>query len=289
MRFSTLAFFAALSLPTSIWAGNIESLGKAGQVDWIKGVISVKAQGVRKAGSIAIGPERYRALYESVLELRVSDGIKVKDLVQVDSELRSKLLKIVKSAKMANIRYLSDSSIELSLEVRLWGKGGIAEALLSSGIETKIPTWESPEMDRLRALERRIEAIEEFLRSLGYGIKPLEEPTPEYTGLILDLRDTGFRPSIFPRIICEGESLYSLNAVDRDILVEKGMVLYTDSPILERIRDRVGENPLVISVKRLSSDKTDPIIGIDLRTFKGESLQDAIRKCKIVMVIDTNK
>lgn len=289
MRLSTLAFFMVLSLPTSIWAGSVESLGKAGQVDWIKGVVSVKAQGVRKAGAIAIGPERYKALYESVLELRVSDGIRVKDLVQVDSELRSKLLKIVRSAKMVNIRYLSDSSIELSLEVRLWGKGGIAEALLSSGIETRIPTWESPEMDRLRALERRIEAIEELLRSLGYRIKPMEEPTPEYTGVILDLRDTGFRPSIFPRIICEGESLYSLNAVNWDILVEKGMVLYTDSLILERIRDRVGENPLIISVRRLSPDKTDPIIGTGLRVFKGESLQDAIRRCRIAMIIDTNK
>jgi hypothetical protein len=285
MRWSLALLMTFLS-PVSVLAGGIEPIGKVGQVDWINGVVSIKAGGVRRAGSIVVGSERYRALYEVLLDLRVSDGMKVRDLVQVDPKLRSKILKIVRSAKMRGIRYLSDSTIELSLEVRIWGKEGVAEALLSSDLKSKMPPLESPEMDRLRALERRIEAIEEFLKSLGYGGALQEEPIPEYTGLVLDLRGTGFKPSIFPRIICEGEELYSLEMVDREILVENGMVMYTDSLDLEKIKDRVGENPLIIDVRRLSPDKTDPIIGSNLKLFKIQSLRDALKRCGVVMVVD---
>ncbi len=77
-------------------------------------------------------------------------------------------------------------------------------------------------------------------------ITPSQEPGT-YTGILVDAREiTAVEPALFPKLVSEqGEILYAASQVDKDVLVDQGMVEY----VLEKEQTttwRAGETPFIV-------------------------------------------
>ena len=89
---------------------------------------------------------------------------------------------------------------------------------------------------------------------------PLPLPNPKtnvatrgnYTGVIVDFRDTGFAPGFEPTISDGTRTIYCYKNVDRDTLVTKGAVYYAQD-INQAARARLGDNPLFVRGSKIET------------------------------------
>jgi len=79
--------------------------------------------------------------------------------------------------------------------------------------------------------------------------------TEEYTGILIDAREiTTLEPAFFPQLVSEeGEVLYSASQVERDVLVNQGMVKYV-SEKEQQTSELVGERPFIVKPILLASN-----------------------------------
>ena len=97
-----------------------------------------------------------------------------------------------------------------------------------------------------------------------------------YTGLIIDCGDLELNPVLSPEIRAENQTIYAYGNLEREKVLERGVVGYVDTSD-EKIsfaqagnkvfaaenNSRVGNNPLVIKVDELRDDATCPVISGD--------------------------
>lgn len=73
-----------------------------------------------------------------------------------------------------------------------------------------------------------------------------ENDATEYTGILIDATALPLEPALFPQVVSEdGEVLYSASQVEKNILMEQGMVEYVHERATATAW-RAGERPLVI-------------------------------------------
>ena len=91
-----------------------------------------------------------------------------------------------------------------------------------------------------------------------------------YTGLIIDCGDAELNPVLSPEIRNEGRTIYAYGNLERQKVLERGVVGYVDTSAEDftfgnkvfaaEADSRVGNNPLVVKVSQLSADGTCPVI-----------------------------
>lgn len=91
-----------------------------------------------------------------------------------------------------------------------------------------------------------------------------------YTGLIIDCGDLELNPVLSPEIRDENQIIYAYGNLERQKVLERGVVGYVDTSndkilfankvFAAEVDSRVGNNPLVIKVEKLSADSTCPVI-----------------------------
>lgn len=81
------------------------------------------------------------------------------------------------------------------------------------------------------------------------------EEAEEYTGILIDAREiTTLEPAFFPQLVSEdGEILYSASQVDKDVLVNQGLVKYV-SEKEQQTSELVGERPFIVKPIVLASN-----------------------------------
>lgn len=137
--------------------------------------------------------------------------------------------------------------------------------------------------------------------------KPYKKPQPietissrSYSGIILDARgsmpvqgefsDSRVYPCLFPKIWNEDmELMYERNMVTSDIAKTKGIVHYSSSEMIESYSDRVGKDPLWITVKKVYGiNRCDPIISKEdyLRIASVKENLELLKQGKVVILLD---
>ena len=189
-------------------------------INWTKRVITVLGIGIAPdrgtlatrrtlAKSYAL-EDGLRQLSEAVDKVRVNADAYVRDLTVADDDVRSKVHRTIRAAKIMDTNILPDGSVELKLQMKLYDKDGLAGALL--------PDERSP-----------------IVLAAGNG---LSLPATQWTGIILDARGTGAQPALAP----------SIRSTEGQALADRPSVAFVHTR--GGAGELAGEKPLSFKVKR---------------------------------------
>jgi len=139
---ATILLLTAVSGPHAFAAAGmaVESVaGGRGQLNWTAGTITVKGTGAAPergsaaqrrllAGRAAV-VDGYRQLAEIVNGVRVDSETVVKDFVVESDVIRTQVTATIKGARQGEPRQLSDGSVEVEMQLPLYGNGSLADAI----------------------------------------------------------------------------------------------------------------------------------------------------------------
>ena len=141
---------------------------------------------------------------------------------------------------------------------------------------------------RLNDLSRRLEKLEQNAQT--QPTPSVEQPSTQtypYTGLIVDARDTGFRPSLRPGIYHQAELIYPGSALNLPDAIRGGYVRYYTDRFQAQQSDRIG--PLPYATKAIGTYKGKRSLAIDLDAAKilkaiQTQPQNFLSQCRVVII-----
>ncbi len=131
--------------------------------------------------------------------------------------------------------------------------------------------------------------------------QPIERiSSRSYTGIVLDARgllpvhgefsESKVFPCLFPKVYKENMDLvYERNMVNVDVAKKNGIVYYSSSDFVDDYKDRVGTDPLWITVKKVYGvNRCDPVISEDdyLRIVSVDANLNLIKNGRLVILLD---
>jgi len=243
------------------------------------GAISPLAQnpGMARATAVrAAKVDAMRNLLEAVMAITVSSETTVRGAAIENDVVKTSVEGMVRGARMrdidgdgrgsnSDIRYLSDTSIEIEMEVHM---SGISEVILPPAGYAPAPV-------------------------AGGAPAPAAPAAPRpgtVTGLIVDARGLGLRPAMSPKIVDQnGGVVYGPGNFTREFAVKFGVAGYSKNLEQAQQDPRVVGNPLVVKgVGVQGANKADLVLATgDVSRVKGaDSSGKFLSNCKVMILID---
>jgi len=243
------------------------------------GAISPLAQnpGMARATAVrAAKVDAMRNLLEAVMAITVSSETTVRGAAIENDVVKTSVEGMVRGARMrdidgdgrgsnSDIRYLSDTSIEIEMEVHM---SGISEVILPPAGYAPAPV-------------------------AGGAPAPSAPAAPRpgtVTGLIVDARGLGLRPAMSPKIVDQnGGVVYGPGNFTREFAVKFGVAGYSKNLEQAQQDPRVVGNPLVVKgVGVQGANKADLVLATgDVSRVKGaDSSGKFLSNCKVMILID---
>jgi hypothetical protein len=258
--------------------GVSENFGQ-GQVDWENGVIIVTGEGAPpENASKAAAPllakraaimDAYRNAAETVAGIRIRAGSYVKDATSQSDEISGHVDGFIRGGQFEKPVYDSEGRCTIVLHLPVGGHKGLASILYD---QAKQMTPESPIAPEITA-DSNVEA--------------------SYTGIIIDARNYGIRPALYPQIFdTDGYLLYGQSMVNITDPGFSTIVAYSKTVDNAKTMARAGSKPLIIkatgAVKAANGEITDVIIGSeDSNTFrKIAGKNELLAKAAVIIVIN---
>lgn len=267
----------SLLLPSAAQAA-VERMVGQGRLNWSEGTLTVTGTGATN-GQGNLGQQRllaqraavadaYRQLAEAVNGVQVFAETTVKDFVTESDIVRLQVKAVIRGARIkGQTRYMSDGTVEVDVEMPVYGRSSLAEAVqLGQAMEQQ--------------LERPFSSLERYLAYRGYQLPAPPQPekpdsrrglrlAQNYTGLIVDAAGLGADPVMVPFIVSAGTRVHPNHEmnVDPNLVVQQGPLHYVDSMEAAMADEqRVGSNPLVIKAKAAIGDPIHSNILLDKAT-----------------------
>ncbi len=250
------------------------------------GAISPLAQnpGMARATAVrAAKVDAMRNLLEAVMAVTVSSETTVRGAAIENDVVKTSVEGMVKGARMrdidgdgrgssSDIRYLSDTSIEIEMEVHM---SGISSIVLPPAGYAAAPAPAAPGAPAPAAPTAAAPAA----------------PRPgTVTGLIVDARGLGLRPAMSPKIVDQnGGIVYGPGNFTREYAVKFGVAGYSKNLEQAQQNPRVTGNPLVVKgIGVQGANKTDLVLAAsDVSRVKGaDSSGQFLGNCKVMILID---
>jgi hypothetical protein len=211
--------------------------------------------------------DAYRNILEVIQGVRIESSTTVKNFMMADDSISAQVSGMVRGAQVAKQEYMSDGTVEVTLEMNL--NGGFAQLVLPQDI-------------------RQVEPIHSSSSSSAKS-NPKSEPTA-YTGLVVDARGLDAKPAMSPRVLDEnGQEVYGTAFVSREYAVQQGMSGYSKNMDSAAKNQRVTAKPLIVkAIKTEGPGKTDLVIN----NTEASSLRGApenlsfLKQCKVIIVVD---
>ncbi len=256
----------------------LENVGN-GSINWTSGLIRAVGIGAppenyygkpeaRPMALRAAKMDAYRNILEVIQGVRIQSSTTVKNFMMADDSISAEVNGMVRGAQVAKQEYMSDGTVEVTLEMNL--KGGFAQLVLPEEI-------------------KQVEPIQSNSAS---------SPTPSnqknaattYTGLVVDARGLDAKPAMSPRVLDEnGQEVYGAAFVSREYAVQQGMSGYSKNIDAATENQRVTKNPLIVkAIKTEGPGKTDFIINnTEASNLRGapENLS-FLKQCRVIIVVD---
>ena len=248
-------------------------------------ISAARANAIRAAKLDAL-----RNILETVKGVTINSETTVENLMVQSDVIRSRVEGVAKGYTIVDgPRYMSDGSVELTVEMPLTGQ--FADALLPSnfgggqfmtGGQLLCPTCGQP-WPQGKPVPPGVQ-----LQRVG-GAAP-GAANAVYTGLIVDCKGLGVRPAMAPKIVDEnGNEVYGSKFVSRQWAVEIGMVGYDKDVNRARQNERVASNPLIVKGLRAGGqNKTDVIISASDAALihQAATNQNFLDKCKVMFIVN---
>jgi len=212
-------------------------------------------------------------LFETIKMIRMNSRSMIETLNGENEGVPLKLDALVRNAKITKQKYLSDGTLEITMELSMLG--GFAQLVLP------------PEIKQLETIKQVETSGTDSSHSLN-GTHITTEKEKIYTGLIVDTKGLDVQAAMVPKLLDEnGKEVYGPTFVTREFAVQSGMCGYMTDMDVAQNSDRVGPHPLV--VKGLSTEgpgKSNIIIGnADTAKLRGASEHlRFLRECRVIIV-----
>ena len=263
--------------------GAVTEEGENSQIDYSTRMIKATGIGAVPTNASNVGAARANAiraakmdalrnLVEAVKDVRITSETTVSNNMVESDVITSKVEAMVRGAQqVGDVRYLSDSSVELTMEVPL---SGIMDLVMPTAEGTLPLTLGQP-------------------TTLAEGTSPSAVPAipgQPITGLIIDARGLGIKPSMSPQVLTDGGTvIYGPGSYPRDFAVAQGVVGYHKDPAAAAADARVVGNPVTIKGQSTSGGMgTDVVISLgDAQRVAGlDGFGDAISACRVMFILD---
>lgn len=253
-------------------AGLTETIGQ-GEVDWEKGLITVTGVGAPpENASEATAPllarraamlDAYRNAIEVINGVRIRSGSVMKDYTIASDEVSSIVEGFVKGGQFEEPTYDSKGRCEIVLHLPIGGHTGLTSVIYTSVQENAAPAQSDP---------------------------AAQVP---YTGLIIDARNLGIRPALYPQVFdADGFLVYGQTMVNVSDPNFSTIAAYSKTLENAKTLARIGDNPLIIkaigAVKAASGEPTDIIIGSEDSKVFHETVtrNEIVSKAAVAIIIN---
>ncbi len=304
---AALTLFMLMIIPVldlgAEWHELVEQMG-SGSVNWTQGIMQAKGIGAPpekyygkpQAGPMVLSAARLdamRNLLEVVQGIRISSSTLVRDFMTESDEIRSNVEGMVKSAQIVKQEYLSDGTVEITIQMSL--NGGFAQLVLPSEIkqvEPIKPVLPQPPIPQ-PPVPPPVQPLPPVVTpTTPPPVQPSHQPTSEmFTGMVVDARGLSARPAMAPRILDEnGREVYGSAFVSREFAVQQGVSGYARDLASAQRNPRVTNNPL--TVKGLKTvgpgESSDIVIGAsDASQLRSASENlSFLKRCRVMIVVD---
>ncbi len=234
--------------------------------------------GMARAGAIlAAESDAKRRLIETVNGIRVTSETTVENSMVASDVINTKVAgMLIGAQRVGEPKYLSDTSVEITMEVSI---SGIMDLVL--------PTTAVPPPAGGTTATTGVPATGVPAESAPAAPAIAGQPV---TGLIIDARGLGVKPSMSPRILADdGSVLYGPGKYTREFAITQGVVGYHKDIEAAKNDTRVAGNPLTIKGVRTSgTPATDVIISMsDAQQAAGyDGFARAIDNCLVMFILD---
>ena len=269
-------FFALVFTVEAQWA--TQPIGDNGAVNWSNQVISATGIGAgnpnlplpsQRATAIrAAKLDAMRNLLETVQGVTLTSETTVRNAMVENDVIMTRVQGLLRGYKLVGQpKYLSDGSVEVTIEVPL--TGALTDAILPNQLDGQ--PWN-------------------FGQPMPQDVTPQQPTGGAYTGLIVNAKGLGLRPAMAPKIIDEtGKEVYGSRFVSRKWAVEMGMVGYDKDINRAKTNDRVTNNPLIVKAIKVSGpNKADIVVSnTDAAAIQSAAAsQNFLDKCKVLFIVD---
>ncbi len=248
-------------------------------VDWLnltlKATISLKDDGLLSRSDVG------RKFLNLLKDTYYDANQKVGDFLRYDFQKEAQLIPYLQDYRRIDERYLTDGTKEIDYEIPLSQR--ILGLILpkSESVKLVVPMC-CPTCGQIWPQERRIPE--------GLTLIPKEENiVSNYTSIVIDCRNLGLNPALFPKVKNDrGDDVYSLAFAQSEYVSENGLVLFVKDIQDIYTNSRVGYNPLRISAIGVGGkNKTDPTISqFDAVKIHGsKNGLELLAKCRIAFVL----
>ena len=270
-----LLMVVLLAMPLYGYGGQgqdlVEQKGK-GSVNWSTGIIQATGIGAPPEnlyGKPAARPmalraatlDAYRNILEVVNGVRIDSTTVVKDYAVQSDIVMSKVEGMVQGAEIVKKEYLSDGTVEITMQMNL--RGGFSQIILPEEIKP-------PE-----------------------SIKPVaaaQSSSSVFTGMVVDARGLKARPAMSPKILDEnGQEVYGSAFVSREFAVQQGMSGYAKDLAAALKNERVTDKPLTVKGLRTEGPGQSDIIISNADASRLRSASENLsfmQKCRVMIVVD---
>ncbi len=258
-------------------AGVVEDVGMTGTINWSRGIIEAVGIGAppqrfmgkpqsRPMALRAAQLDAYRKLLEVTRGVRVNAVTLVADFAVESDVIKTEIEGIIKGTQIANIEYLSDGTVEVTL--RMDFREGLSRTILNQVMQKAVP------------VSMGVAKTEPTLTAKG---------TP-YSGLVVDARGIGARPAMAPGILNEkGVEIYGAMQVDREYAMQQGLSGYARELAAAQNNPRVTDSPLIVKALRVEGPgRSNIVISNDDadRILAASEAPSFLKKCRVMIVLD---
>ncbi len=253
------------------WQDLIEHKDK-GIINWTQGIVQAtgigappeKFYGKPNARPMALRAAKldaYRNILEVINGVRINSATIVKDFAVESDVIMSKVEGMVKGAEVVKKEYLSDGTVEITMQMNL--RGGFAQLVLPEDIKP-------------------LESIKPVI--------PPQSSSAVYTGLVVDAKGLKARPAMSPKILDEnGQEVYGSAFVSREYAVQQGMSGYAKDLAAAQSNQRVTDNPLTVKGLRAEGAGHSDVVISNADASRLRSASENLsfmKKCRVMIVVD---
>lgn len=195
----------------------------------------------------------------SIESLPLNDEFTIKEALEKNLTFRERYNQFfIKESGEFKVRFVQDQ-VHLVSSLSLLGQNGLISYLdLPSSKET----------------------FPEFLEKKTFA---------KYSGLILDARHLDFKPSLFPKILTDkGLEIYSAALIDRNFIINNGLVLYEKDPKKAILNSRIGQDShFLVAINVVGKNKNNLTITTEdaIKLLSNKNTIDNLKKCKVIILV----
>ena len=205
--------------------------------------------------------ETIKTLYDTLARVSINSDFTIYNLIENDKDLTEKIMDSLNNARLLGVSYPTRTSVKVLMALDI-----ITNNLIS-----------------------------DFIRSVNsYKTEPIVtyfDAGKDYDSLVIDARNIGFNPSLFPTIYDEdGNAIYDIAYINKNVASTNGYITYSTNSYLtnENIKNIIGTNPYnVVAWRTRGRLSGDLVIGNEDASIimSGTKLKNALKNCKVVFII----